>query len=175
MYCMKHLPLIFALLLASIAPAKALTHYEIGDHWGGYAVGENDPGWTVKVGDVCFANDPHQTSFHGLSWVSFRPCIVTKVLPHNKFEILLLSCTPELPIAFADEVAKIGDPDSAEIVGWWIVRRASEIKKANEAEPLIGVPDSFYKMDGKKFLEEYLRDHKLPTPTDTTATDPINS
>jgi len=154
--------LALALLQIFTTSASALRHYEIEDHWGGYAVGEDDPGWIVKVGDVCFANDPHQTSFHGLSWVVFRPCIVTKALPQHKFVILLLSCTPTPPIAFEGDVAKIGDPVGAEIVGWWIVKRASE------TEPLNGIPKNFYKMDGKKFLKDYLRDHKLPTPVDTT-------
>ena len=154
--------LTLALPLVTAPPAKALTHYEQKDHWGGYAVGEDDPGWIVKVGDVCFANDPHQTSFHGLSWVIFRPCIVTEVLPHHKFVILVLSCTPTPPYLLSGEVATIGDPVGAEIVGWWIVKRASE------TEPLNGIPKSFYKLDGKKFLKNYLRDHKLPTPVDMT-------
>ena len=161
---MRHLLILLSLLQIFTTSTKALTHYEQKDHWGGYAVGENDPGWIVKVGDVCFANDPHQISFHGLSWLIFRPCIVAKVVPHHKFVILVLSCTPTPPFPYlrGEEVAKIGDPVGAEIVGWWIVRRASEVG------PIQGIPKSFYKMDGKKFLKIYLRDHKLPTPADTT-------
>lgn len=36
--------------------------------------------------------------------------------------------------------------------------------RANEIGPIYRIPKSFYNMDGKKFLKNYLRDHKLQPP-----------